>query len=336
MALALLLASAAPALPQTVPVPSRPPTSGSGAGIHTTVNLVVVPVTVKDDRGGLVAGIRPDEFRVFDDGVEQHISLFSADSSPLSAVLLIDDDLKMKPARNVQKSLVAMAGGFGPADEVAVARFDAFFSSVLDFTADRGRLIDALSRLDLNSSFPGVGSEPMTSGPMINGRPAPGVPSVAQRPIGGLNTKHIDDAIHAAAEILRGRDPQHRKIILLVSDGVNARNNTYSYQATLRLLLTSNISVYAIGVGAPHLTRGVSRLSRYAHDTGGDVYYAGRASQLSDFYSRATEQARYQYTLGFVPSSSDPGTGFHSLEVRVRRPGLTVLARDGYFPLSPP
>jgi VWFA-related protein len=181
-----------------------------------------------------------------------------------------------------------------------------------------------------------VGSGPMASGPAVNGPTAPGAPSVAQTPVGSLTTKHIDDAIHAAAEILRGRDPQRRKIIVLVSDGVNANNNTHSYQDTLRLLLMSDISVYAIGVDAAVLRRGASRLSRYARDTGGDVYYTASAKALPDFYSRATEQARYQYTLGFVPSPSDHGTGFHSLEVRVRRSGLTVLARDGYFPLPPP
>lgn len=335
VALLLLLAKPPAVAPQTAPPPQQPSADARGR-IRATVELVVVPVTVKDARGQLVAGIRPDEFRIFDDGVEQHITEFSAEASPLSVMLLVDDDLKTKPARRVQQSLVAMAGGFGPADEVALARFDAFFTPVLDFTTDNGRLIDALNRMQLGSSFPGVGSGPMTSGPMINNHPAPGAPGVAQAPTQGLPTKHINDAIHAAAEALVGRKRGRRKIIVMVSDGVNAKNNTYSYRDTLRLLLASGVSVYAIGVDAAVLNRGTNLLSRYAHATGGDVYYAARASALAGLYSRATEQARYQYTLGFVPPRSHPNTNYHSIEVRVRRPGLTVLARDGYYLIPPP
>ena len=98
------------------------------------IELVVVPVTVKDSRGNWSATSAQDEFRVLEDGVEQRISLFSAETVPLSAVVLVDDGLKTKTAEQVQKSLVAMAGGFSASDEVAVGRFDAFYTPVLDFT----------------------------------------------------------------------------------------------------------------------------------------------------------------------------------------------------------
>src|SRR5215475_12088285 len=62
--------------------------------IRNTVELVVVPVTVKDGKGQLVSDLRRDEFRVLEDGVEQRISLFSVDPFPLSAVVAFDGDLK--------------------------------------------------------------------------------------------------------------------------------------------------------------------------------------------------------------------------------------------------
>ncbi len=109
LALALvigLLLAAAPIAPQSTPaaqsppVPQNPvpptPQAPSNGGIRTTVELVVVPVTVKDSRGGLVSDLRQDEFRVLEDGVEQRISVFSVEAVPLSAVVLVDDDLKTK------------------------------------------------------------------------------------------------------------------------------------------------------------------------------------------------------------------------------------------------
>ena len=125
----------------------------------------MVPVTVKDSNGGLVSDLRQDEFRVLEDGVEQPISLFSVETFPLSAIVLVDDDLKTKPSASVKQSLMAVAGAFSASDEVALARFDAFFSPVLDFTTDNDKLITELKRLDLSSTIPGLGSEAMTAGP---------------------------------------------------------------------------------------------------------------------------------------------------------------------------
>jgi len=324
--------------PPQLPSPPSPPMSqqdqpgGTGPRIRSTVELVVVPVTVKDSQGQLVGDLRRDEFRVFEDGVEQQVSLFSVEAFPLSVVVAVDDDLRTRAADQVKKSLIAIAGAFSASDEVSIGRFDSFYTPVMDFTSDNDQLITELQRLDLNSSMPGVGSEVMTGGPTVNGRPAPGAPTVSQVPLGaGASTKHINDAVYQAAEILRGRDSQRRKMIILVSDGVNARNNTYSFDETLQRLLSSDISVYAIGVDSAVIERGATVLSRYARATGGDVYYAARAATLPKFYAQVAEQARHQYTIGYLPAQTDRSKSYHSIEVRIRRPGLTLLTREGYY-----
>ena len=89
-------------------------------------------------------------------------------------------------------------------------------------------------------------------------------------------------------------------MIILVSDGVDAKNNTYNYDETLALLLSSDVSVYAIGMDAALLRRGASPLSRYAHATGGDIYFVNNEAALSQAYAQVAEQARHQYTLGYV------------------------------------
>ena len=99
--------------------------------------------------------------------------------------------------------------------------------------------------------------------------------------------------------MLRTRGRERRKVIMLVSDGANAKNNTHTYDETLKLLLSSDISVYAIGVDSAVIAARHQRLSRYAHATGGDVYYAAHESRLAELYAQVTEQARHQYTLGY-------------------------------------
>ncbi len=303
--------------------------------IRTTVEMVVVPVTVKDRQGRLVADVRQEEFRLLEDSVEQKIAVFSFDPFPLSAVVLLDNGLKKQAAEQVLTSLRAIAGGFSESDEVAICRFDTIFEPGGDFTTDNDKLLTQLKRLDLDQTFPGQGSGPMTSGPRINGGAStPGAPSGAQVRLGGRETKNINDAVYSAGQLLRGRERGRRKIIYLISDGHNSRNNTYSFDDTIKLLLSADISVYAIGVGDAALDRGTSVLSRYAHATGGDVFYAAKRADLESLYARVSEQARNQYTLAYVPEKTDRNLEYHTIEVLVRRPGLALLARDGYY--TPP
>jgi VWFA-related protein len=304
--------------------------------IRTRVELVVVPVTVKNAAGQLVSDIRAPEFRIFEDEVEQALEVFSVDPFPISAVVLLDNALETSAAESLQMAAPSIAGGFAEGDEVAVLLFDLLTRPVIHFTPDNDALHSALKRMGVDSRFPGgVGSGPMTAGPRVNQTPAE--PRVAPRTQakGGF-IKNIDDAVHTAAELLKDRGRDRRKIIFLVSDGMNSRNNTYSFDETLKLLLTADISVYAIGVGQAALGRVLNPLARYASRTGGDVFYASKRGSLESIFARVTEQARNQYTLAYAPRGTSRNADYHNIEVRVRRPGLNILTRQGYYRVPPP
>jgi VWFA-related protein len=301
------------------------------ARIRATVELVVVPVTAKDPAGKLVSDIRQDEFRVFEDGREQKITLFSVDPFPLSIVVLIDNALRLKAAEQVGESLRAIAGGFSENDEVAVCRFDTALEIIGDFTKDGDAILSELKRLEINRTYPGEGSGPMTAGPRINAAPPLGSPGRPAVIASAKQSKNIDDAIYAASQMLRDRERGRRRIIYVISDGINSNNNTFSFKDTIKALLSADISVYAIGVGDAVLNRSTGVLSRYAHSTGGDIFYASKRSELEDFYAQITEQARNQYTIGYVPENTDRKIEYHAIEVRVRRAGLSLSTRDGYY-----
>jgi len=304
----------------------------------TRVTLVVVPVTVKNNAGELVTDLQQNDFRVFEDGIEQPIEIFSAEAFPLSAAILIDDDLKTGTAQNVQKTLETLAGAFSASDEVSLWRFDEVPEQISeDFIADNDKLLTQLKHIDLSSSFPGIGSYTMTNGPRVNTAQPPGPAKVPTEANGHPNTKHIDDAIYAAAEQLQDRPRERRKIIFLISDGQNAKNNTHKYDETRQLLLSNDISVYAVGVGEANMNRGITFLgnnilSKYAHSTGGDIFYGGMSREnLEELYARVSEQARNQYTIAYSGAHTDRSKPYHTIEVRVKRAGLTLLTRDGYY-----
>jgi VWFA-related protein len=318
--------------------PQAPAPQNKQGKITIPVNQVVVPVTVKDGSGKLVPDLRRDEFRIFEDNVEQKIAYFAADPTPISMVLLIDNDLKSKDAKQVSESLRAIVAGLSLNDEASVCRFDQFFHEGKGFLNDQDKLLTELKRTRLDAE-PSVApsSAAISNAPTINGHSATGdAPNItgATLNIKGQPTKALDDAVYAAAQLLKNRDPerQRRKIVFLISDGVNgAKFNVNSYDTVLKELLRYNISVYGVGVGSAFFERRFERLSKYAHDTGGDVYYGLKSRAMEELYARVTEEARNQYTLAYSPSGTDRGAEYHSIEVRVRREGLTILAREGYY-----
>jgi Ca-activated chloride channel family protein len=316
---------------------TAPPPSDARAKISVNSNLVVLPVTVKDRSGNLVADLRSDEFRVFEDNVEQRIDVFTAEAFPLSMVLLLDNDLKEKDAQQVRKSLDAVVGGLSLEDEAFICRFDQFFHPGKGFTADHDVLLTELQRTTLDTQ-PSVAppSGGIANGPSINGHSAIGdAPNIAPATIaiGNQPTKALDDAVFGAAQLLRDRDRNRRKIILLISDGANGgkKTNKMTYDSVVKTLQHDNIEVYSVAVASAFLERKFSRLVEYAHDSGGEVFFAAKRETLEELYSRISEEARNQYTIAYVPRGTDRSADMHSIEVRVKREGLSIKTRDRYY-----
>jgi Ca-activated chloride channel homolog len=314
-----------------------PPQSDAQAKITVNSSLVILPVTVKDRSGNLVADLRKDEFRVFEDSVEQNIDVFTAEAFPLSMVILIDNDLKTKDADEVRGSLEAIVAGMSLDDEAFVCRFDQFFHPGQGFTRDQDQLLTQLQRTQIDSQpSGGPSSGAITYGPSINGHSAIGdqpntTPATIQ--LRAQSTKALDDAVFSAAQLLHDRGRARRKVILLISDGANGgkKVNTMTYDSVVKTLNADNIAVYSVAVASAFLERKLSRLVDYAHDSGGDVYFAAKRDTLQDLYARITEEARNQYTLAYVPQGTDRNAEYHNIEVRVKRQGLNIRTRDRYY-----
>jgi Ca-activated chloride channel homolog len=323
--------------------PSQQNPTDSQSILKINVNYVFLPVTVKDGDGHLVPDLTRGEFRIFDDSVEQRLEFFSAEAFPLSVVVLLDNDLKTKDAEQVESSLSAILAGLSSNDEAFVCRFDSNFHPGKGFTRDQDKLLTELHRTRLSTDRPDVtGPDPggPYSGPTINGQSAvsPGAPPIAASTviIGEKSSKALDDAVYEASQLLKDRGRDRRKMIFLISDGENGKTNHYTYGNTVKELLRYGVSVYSLGVGGGFYERKFSRLQSYAHDSGGDVFYAAKRNSLESLYSRVTEQARNQYTLGYNPRGNDKAKDYHTVEVRVRREGLSILTREGYYSVTSP
>ncbi|HTZ75168.1 MAG TPA: VWA domain-containing protein [Candidatus Aquilonibacter sp.] len=335
---------------QAVPAPAQqvPPRP-----ITNVTRLVIVPVIVKDSQGQLVSGLARSDFRILEDNVERPIVSFSSDAVPISAVVVLDNDLSDKQAKQVQDSLETISAAFGPGDEVALVTYDQFPTTVSNFTQSNDTLFTQLKRLQLGSHSTFVYPDPETAGPI---NPAPNDPTAAVRikgPPKYQNTSFLDDAVYAAGQMLTSRESERcadeekrdsletcramRKIIFLVSDGSDARNEKHPYDETLSSLLERDIAVFSISVtksapfGKALVQHGQSELVNYAAKTGGDTFYAAKQDDLDRMYANLTDEARNEYTLTFQPNMKDISKDYHTIEVRVERPDVHVLTRDGYY-----
>jgi Ca-activated chloride channel family protein len=307
------------------------PQSEARTKISVNSDLVVLPVTAKDRNGDLVPDLQREEFRIFDDNVEQSIEVFTAEAFPLSLVVLIDDDLKSEDAAQMAPTLRAIIGGISLSDEALVCRFDLSFYPGEGFTGDLDKLWVDLKDAQEHSGPSTAGPVPFVTPPSSHALGVGEPPQAAPTNLGSRPTKALDDAVHSAAELLHDRGASRRKVILLISDGLNGPQfNRHTYPDALEVLLDNNISVYSLAVGHSR-KRKFSRLVNYASDSGGDIYYAVQSAAMEKLYSRITEEARHEYTLAYVPRGNNRNSNYHKVEVRTTREGVTIKTRQGYY-----
>jgi VWFA-related protein len=331
----ILLLAATPVLAQT-PAPPLPATDAQNK-ITVNSELVILPVTVKNQFGDLVPDLEQLDFHIFDNNVEQSIDVFTVEAFPLSLVVLIDDDLKSKDAAQMTPTLRAITGGISENDEVLICRFDLDFYPGESFTADPDKLWAELKAVQDHAAPSTAAPVPFVTSPGAHpdgvGEPKQTVPIKS----GSRPTKALDDAIHDAADLLHDRGPTRRKMILVVSDGINgAQFNRFNYDDTITTLLQNNISVYSLAVGNPLIKKRFQRLTDYSNNSGGDIYFASSSANIEKLYSQITEEARHEYTLAYVPRNTNATSTYHKIEVRVNRPSVTVKTRQGYYTAPPP
>ena len=348
---------------------SQPPSSQGKDEVQTTVpeegaaaltkyvvnvNFVEVPVTVKDSKGGYVAGLTQRDFKVYENNIRYPLRVFSVDPAPLSIAFVIDQSLTSDVMAKVNDSLGAVQGALTPYDEAAVFTYNNGAKEWTGFTGAQGNRLPAVLAL---AKATGTDEQvPVNSGPLAgcnireNGNCVdPNLQPGRSAGNGSFITlpkeiHTLNDAILSAAKELSTRPKERRRIIYVVSDG-----KEYGSKATLRevirYLQTNKITVYATGVGASavwgegyvsrlHLpfTMYDNILFKYTYATGGDLDSERGVNGIEKSYAKIAAEARTQYTLGYLSHESIYDSKYRSIEVHVDRPGLEVIAKKGYYP----
>jgi VWFA-related protein len=336
------------------------PASGDGAKTFTLrvqTNFVEIPFTVKDNKGNLVAGLTPRDVRVYENNLRQHLDLFTVDPFPLSVALVIDQTLTPDNMTKVNNSLNAAQGAFTPYDEVAVFTYNNGPKMVTNFSAGPSPLVaEGLRRSQT------VGREAMmySSGPLSQNINYNGGSDRYIDP--NTNSSHgtsqlsmpnvpkevhtLNDAILEAAKALAKTTPGRRRIIYVVSDGKEYGSKA-KFSEVVKYLNTNKIAVYGTLVGDSALP-GVGFLDRihlplmmrdnilpaYMNATGGSIMFEYRQKGIETSFQKIAEDARLQYTVGYYTHEPFIDGKYRPIEVKVLRPGLSVIAKKGYWPTA--
>ena len=250
------------------------------------VKLVNVFVTVTDERGAPVAGLKKENFQVLEDDRPQKISVFDKESElPLSIVLDIDTSLstrrdlplEVNSARRFAHAIIR------PIDALSVYGFNEIVDEVVPFTPDLKVIDRGIEHLHLGAATA------------------------------------LYDAIYVGSESLEKR--QGRKVMVIITDGGDTISKT-DYQEALRAAQISEAIVYSIIVvpieaSAGRDTGGEHALIQLSADTGGKYFYATTISQLDSAFQTISDELRTQYLLAYYPSQRLADSDFRRIEVKL-------------------
>jgi VWFA-related protein len=326
--------------------------------LRVRTNFVEVPFSVKDSKGHLVPGLSYRDVRIYENGLRQHMDYFTSSSYPLSVALVVDQSVPYSVMTTVNNALDAIQGAFSPYDEVAFFTYNNGPQMRTTFTAAQGaRLMAVVDRSKatgrdqtiVDTSGPLSQNINLNDGAMMNTMPL--VNSSHGANMGGVQNvpkeiHTLNDAILMAATSLAKTAKGRRRIIYVISDGKEA-GSTAKQKDVIRYLQANNITVWATLVGdtaAPgigfldriHLPLQMRDdvLPRYAAATGGQTDSEYRQRGIERSFAKITEEVRTQYTAGFYSHIPLLDGKYRKLEIKVDRPNLTIISKDGYYPTA--
>jgi Ca-activated chloride channel homolog len=271
------------------------------AKIAVSANLVLLPVNVTDRRGTFVAGLKQQDFHVYEDRQLQELTVFEEGDTPVTVGLVVDHSRSMGPKlRDVIAAVSSFTHSSNPRDEMFVVDFND----------------DVLIELMKGKAF---SSDPKELEKALTAVTARGRTALYDAVSEGLN--HIKYG-HLG-----------KTALILISDGGDNASHL-KYSQVLAQARKSQTMIYAIGlVGADDEDENPGLLRRLCKDTGGIAYFPRKGESVAKVSAEIARDLREQYSLGYAPQNLQRVDAFRKIEVKVSAQGrgsLRVRTRQGY------
>lgn len=268
--------------------------------VRVDTELVVLNLTVTDQSGKYIPGLKLGDFKIFEDGKEvpaQLIRSFSLHESPFASVVLLDTSGSMENRLSLARSAaIRFLDRLREEDVAAVFKFDSKVEQVQEFSGGR----------DLAPMAFGLRAKGMTT---------------------------LNDAIVNAAKVLAER-PEKRKAIVVLSDGMDTFSRASSDKA-LESALSIGATIYTVDMSSTEVARipgaqNAAALKNFAEKSGGRFVAAPGGPLLRDAFANIADELGHQYTIAYRPLNQAHDGKWRKLEVKLSKPELLVRTRKQY------
>ena len=276
------------------------------SNIRIDSTLVLIPVAVTDPMSRFVTGLDKENFKVYEDKVEQEIAQFSSEDAPLSIGIVFDTSGSM--GAKLQKSRQAVAQFMktaNPEDEFFLIQFNDRPELIVPFTPDTEEIQNRLTFIQ------------------SKGRTA------------------LLDGVYMAMNMMKkAKNP--RKAILIISDGGD-NSSRYTESEVKNAVREADVQIYAIGIFEPVQSRGrtpeelsgPALLGEMTEQTGGRHFAVDNLAELPDVAAKIGIELRNQYVLGYSPKNANRDGKYRRVAVKLVKttglPQLKAIFRTGYY-----
>jgi Ca-activated chloride channel family protein len=283
------------------PVRAQQPSFRSG------IDVVSLNVTVADSAGRFVTNLDGDVFSVYEDGIKQQLTFFNRSNLPIALSVLLDTSASMEDKiQTAQDAAIGFVRKLRPQD----------FGQIIDFDS---RVIIA---------------QPFTNS-------VPDLEQAIRKTTAGGSTS-LHNAIYISLKELkkiqaRSADDVRRQAIVVLSDGEDT-SSLVGFDEVLELGKRSETAIYAIGLrgrGPDHVRGAFNEadfvLRQLSQETGGRVFFARTATELTGIYEQISDELSSQYMLGYQSRNPKRDGAWRRVVVRVNEPGATARTKQGYY-----
>jgi VWFA-related protein len=331
--------------PQPQETPTGPEEVDAGDIIRVNTTLVTVPVSVMDRDGRYIPNLQKEDFRIWEDGIEQQVAFFASVDKPFSVVLMLDVSPSTQfRLEDIQDAAISFVNQLRPDDRVMVVSFSEEIKVLSEFTTDRSKLQRAIYRARTDS--------------------------------GTSLYDSVDVVINKHLSRVAGR-----KAVVLFTDGVDTTSDRASYESTVMDVQELDALIYPVqyntamdmgqvvmvpqvtidvfgqilggifgggrggrrggypgggyprprGTGRSDYEVGARYLIELANSTGGREYRADSLQNMSSAFANVAEELRRQYSIGYYPKRAPQAGQRRLIKVRANQPNLAVRARESYI-----
>ena len=327
-----------------------------GPEIVVDTKLVTLPVRVMDRDGRFLPGLAKENFKVFENGVEQEVALFSNDAQPFTVALVLDMSYSAKfKAAEIQSAAIQFIDQLRPDDKVIVIAFDEEVHLLCEPTSDRKTIYGAIRQTKISTGTSLYEAVDLT----INDR----LKKIEGRKAMVLFTDGVDTSSRGANDLDNLRDAMETDSIIYpirydtYADVQRIKNNPTARTIPIggsglptgdppagstppivpgsQKTIGLPFPIPAVGVpsdkGTTHeeYAKGEEYLNQLAIRSGGRIFVADTLGNLGKAFSRIASELRELYSIGYYPKD-ESSKGVRTVKVKVDRPNAAVKARDSY------